>query len=108
MVDRAIKSGDLATLGTVAAEIHDNAKRAFEPAARRAVAAADIDYAVVEDALAKFGRPCARFGTRDIRTRLEMIDRMYADMWSGPRMADAAARRRRVEERTGWGRGARR
>lgn len=105
MVDRAVKSGDLATLDTVAAEIRDNAMTASEPAARRAVATTDINDEIVDDALAKFGRPYARFGTRDIRTCLEMIDRMYADMWSGPRMADAAARRRRVKERNGMGKG---
>ncbi len=105
MVNRAIKSGDLAIVDTVAVEMHYNAKRAFESAARRAVAAADIDDAIVEDALAKFGRLYARFRTSDIKTYLEMIDRMYADIWSDPRMADAVARWRRVKERHGMGKG---
>ena len=108
MVDRAVKSGDLATLDTVAAEIRDNAMTASEPAARRAVATTDINDEIVDDALAKFGRPYARFGTRDIRTCLEMIDACTptcgaARGWPMRRPGGGASRKG-----TGWGRGARR
>lgn len=85
--------------------MYDNTKRAFESEAGRAVAAANIDDEIIDDALAKFGRLYARFGTSDIRAYLEMIDRMYADIWCDPRMADAVARWRRVKERHGMGKG---
>lgn len=104
-VDRGVESGDIAIPDTVAAEMHDSTEKAFNSAARRAVAAAKPGDGVVDDALARFDLLHRLFGVRDNLSYLEAIDLMYADIWRNPRMADAVARWRRVKRRHGWGEG---
>ena len=101
MVNRAIKSGNLKIPDMVADEMHKTVKKAFKSAARRAGSPAGADDEAVQAALDAFDPLRVRFGIRNATKYLGTVGRMYTDISNDPRMADAAARRRRVKKRHG-------
>ena len=103
MVDRAIRSGDIAILDMVAKEVNRTTKGAFNSAARRAGSLAGVDDKTVQVVLDGFNLLHGRFGIRDIPIYLGAVERMYIDAWLDPRMAAAVDRWRRVKRRHGEG-----
>ena len=101
MVNRAIKSGDLKILDVVAYEMHKTAKKAFDSAARRAGSPAGAGRKTVQAALDVFDPLYALFGVHNEDAHVDAVGNMYIDISNDPRMADAAARRRRVKKRHG-------
>ncbi len=101
MVNRAIKSGDLKIPDVVADEVHDSMKRAFDSAARRAGSPAGVDRKTVQAALDAFDPLRVRFGVRNEDAHVDAVGNMYVDISNDPKMAYAAARRRRVKKRHG-------
>ena len=100
-VDGAIETGSLKVLDIVAAELLNGLEKTFRAAAKSAGAAAEPDVKIVEAVRARFEILNKRFGTPNHKRYLAEIDRMYADIWSDPRLAHLVARWRRIKEKRG-------
>lgn len=100
-VDRAIGTGRIKIPNTVASEMLGGVEKTFRPAAKSAGAAAEPDDSIIEGVRARLKILYNRFGTPNYRWYLAKVDRMYADIWNDPRMANLVARWRRVKEGRG-------
>lgn len=100
-VDGAIEVGSLKIPGMAAVEMLNGLEKTFRSAAKSAGAAAEPDDGIIEGVRERFSLLYDRFGVPDYRWYLEKVDRMYADIWSDPRLAHLVARWRRIKERRG-------
>lgn len=100
-VDGAIRARIIKIPGIVAVELLGGLEKTFRAAAKSAGAAADPDVKIVEAVRARFEILNKRFGIPSDKRYLVEIDRMYADIWSDPRLAHLVALWRRIKERHG-------
>ena len=100
-VDGAIEAGSLKIPGIAAFEMLNGLEKTFRSAAKSAGAAANPGVKIAGGVRARFEILNKRFGIPSDKWYLAEIDRMYADIWSDPRLADLVDWWRCIKERRG-------